>query len=181
MSSIKIVILMMVLAGWMSVGFAEDAVVTAGKKVKMDYTLTVNNDQVETSVGKKPLEFIDGDRMIIPGLERGIEGMRVGEEKIITVSPKDAYGEADPKALKEFPKNKMPTNVEPKVGMVLRATAPDGQSFPAVIAQIKGDTVILDFNHPLAGKQLTFKVKILDIQNAPPVTVAPKVVTPAIK
>ncbi len=181
MISTKITILAVVVAGWMSACFAEDAVVTAGKKVKMDYTLMVNNEQIETSVGKKPLEFIDGGRMIIPGLERGIEGMRVGEEKIITVIPKDAYGEADPRALKEFPKNKMPANVEPKVGMVLRATAPDGQSFPAVISQMKGDTVILDFNHPLAGKQLTFKVKILDIQNAPPVTAAPQVVTPAVK
>lgn len=172
MNSMKIVTLVVVLGCWMSAGFAKDETVTAGKKVKMDYTLTVDNKQIETSVGKTPLEFIDGSHLIIPGLEKGIEGMRVGEEKIVTVNPSDAYGEADPKAFKEFPKTSMPANVEPKVGMILRATAPNGQSFPAIISEIKGDKVVLNFNHPLAGKQLTFKVKILDIQNAPASLVA---------
>lgn len=162
----------MVLAGWMSVSFAEDALVAAGKKIKMDYTLTVNNEQVETSVGKQPLEFVDGDHSIIPGLEKGIEGMRVGEEKTITVEPKDAYGEADPKLFKELPKISMPANAQPKVGMVLQAQDPNGESFPAIISAIKDDKVLLDFNHPLAGKQLTFKIKILGIENVVPAAAA---------
>jgi FKBP-type peptidyl-prolyl cis-trans isomerase SlyD len=156
-----------VFLGFSSMVFAADATVVAGKKVKMDYTLTVNKEQVESSVGKEPLEFVYGDHSLIPGLEKGIEGMKVGEEKTITVDPKDAYGEIDPKAIKEFPITSLPKSPEPKIGMVLQAQAPDGETFPAVISELKGDKVILDFNHPLAGKQLTFKVKILDVSDAP--------------
>lgn len=168
MTSMKMIILVAVLIGWTSVSFADDAVVAQGKKIKMDYTLTVNNEQVETSVGKQPLEFVFGDNTIIPGLEKGIAGMKVGEEKVVSVEPKEAYGEVDPKAFKEVPKTQLPANTDPKVGMVLEAQSPDGQNFPAVISAVNGDKVTLDFNHPLAGKQLSFKVKILDITNPPP-------------
>ena len=181
MNFMKVIIAAVALLGLTSISFAADAVVAAGKQVKMDYTLTVNNEQVETSVGKQPLEFIYGDHSIIPGLEKGIEGMKVGEEKVIAVEPKDAYGEIDPKAVKEFPKSSMPATPEPKVGMVLQAQAPDGESFPAVISEIKGDKVVLDFNHPLAGKQLSFKIKIVDVTDAPakPAASAPVAAMPA--
>lgn len=177
----KKLVLMVALFGVASLSFAADAVVATGKKIKMDYTLTVNNEQVETSVGKQPLEFVYGDHSIIPGLEKGIEGMKVGEEKTLAIEPKDAYGEVDPKALREFPLSSMPKTPEPKVGMVLEAQAPDGETFPAVISEIKGDKVLLDFNHPLAGKQLTFKVKILDISDAPLAPAVSAVTAPATK
>ncbi len=147
--------------------YAADPVVTAGKQVKLDYTLTVNNQVVETSVGKIPLVYMVGDGRIIPGLAKALDGMHVGEQKLISVEPKDAYGEVDPKAFKEFPKTTMPKNIEPKVGMVLQAQAPDGSSFPTMISEIKDKTVVLDFNHPLAGKKLQFDVKILSIEDAP--------------
>ncbi len=148
---------------------AADPVVAVGKLVKLDYTLTVDGKEVETSIGKQPLQVIIGAKTIIPGLEKGLTGMRINEEKLITVDPKDAYGKADPKALKEFPKSTMPKEIEPKVGMILQAQAPDGESFPAKIAEVKGDKVVLDFNHPLAGKQLKFQVKVLGIEQAPAV------------
>jgi len=167
-------VLAIAVTGWMSVSYAEDMVVSVGKKIKLDYTLTVNKEQVETSVGKEPLEFVFGDHSVIPGMEKGIAGMKVGEEKTLTIGPKDAYGEVDPKAYKEFPKSSMPAGSVPKVGMVLEAQAPDGENFSATIFQIKGDKVVLDFNHPLAGKELTFKVKILNITNAPTPAVVEK-------
>lgn len=171
MNYLRGVILTVVFSGLMTLTFAGDVMVGAGKKIKMDYTLTVNNEVMETSVGKEPLEFVMGDHSIIPGLEKGIEGMKIGEEKVVAVDPKDAYGEVDPKGFKEFPKSKMPANAPAlKVGMVLEAQAPDGENFPAVISQVKGDSVVLDFNHPLAGKQLSFKIKILNITDAPAVT-----------
>ncbi len=147
--------------------FADDPVVGSGKKVKADYTLFVGNEQIETSIGKEPLEYIAGDETIIPGLENQMTGMHVGEEKVIVVDAKDAYGELDAKAVKEFPKASLPKEAEPKVGMVLQATAPDGEQFPAVVKEINGDKVMLDFNHPLAGKQLKFNVKVLGVENAP--------------
>ena len=147
--------------------FADDDTVAAGKLVKVDYTLTVDNKEVESSQGKQPLQFVLGTKSIIPGLEKGITGMHVGEEKIITVAPADAYGQPDVKALKEFPKTSMPKDLILKPGMVLQASAPDGNSFPATIKEIKGSTVVLDFNHPLAGKQLVFKIKIVSVEPAP--------------
>jgi FKBP-type peptidyl-prolyl cis-trans isomerase 2 len=146
--------------------FADDPVVGPGKKVTLDYTLTVDNKQLETSVGKAPLTYIVGNRNIIPGLEAQLNGMHMNEEKIVNVAAKDAYGEVDPKAFKEFPVTSLPKGMVPKVGVVLQATAPDGSRFPATISKLDGDKVELNFNHPLAGKDLTFKVKILNIENA---------------
>ena len=125
---------------------------------------------METSVGKTPLTYVVGARNIIPGLEAQLNGMHMNEEKVINVAAKDAYGDVDPKAFKEFPVTSLPKGLTPKVGMVLQATAPDGSKFPAVISELKGDKVVLNFNHPLAGKDLTFKVKILKIENAPVTT-----------
>lgn len=144
--------------------YADAPVVGVGKKVTLDYTLTVDNKQVETSVGKTPLAYVAGNRNIIPGLEAQLNGMRINEEKVINVAAKDAYGEVDPKAFKEFPITSLPKGLAPKVGMVLLASAPDGSKFPAIIAAINGDKAQLNFNHPLAGKALTFKVKILKIE-----------------
>lgn len=167
MRSVKISVLMLALALTGSSALAAEAVVALGKKVKMDYTLSVDKEQVETSVGKEPLEIIYGDRSIIPGLESAIAGMKVGEERTIDVEPKDAYGDVEPGAIKEFPKSSMPTEPPPQVGMILQAESPEGESFPAMIKEIKGDVVVMDFNHPLAGKKLTFKIKILDVSDAP--------------
>ena len=147
--------------------YADGPAVGVGKKVTLDYTLTVDNKELETSVGKTPLIYVVGNRDIIPGLEAQLNGMRMNEEKVINVASKDAYGDVDPKAFKEFPMTSLPKGVAPKVGMVLQATAPDGSKFPAVISEIKGDKVVLNFNHPLAGKALTFKVKILKIEDVP--------------
>jgi FKBP-type peptidyl-prolyl cis-trans isomerase 2 len=144
--------------------YADAPVIGAGKKVTLDYTLTVDNKQVETSVGKTPLTYVAGAHSIIPGLESQLNSMRVNEEKVIKVAAKDAYGEVDPKAFKEFPLTSLPKGMTPKVGLILQATAPDGSKFPAVISELKGDKVVLDFNHPMAGKDLTFKVKILKIE-----------------
>jgi len=147
--------------------YADDPVVGVGKKITLDYTLTVDNKEVETSVGKVPLTYLAGNRNIIPGLEAQLNGMHMNEEKVVHVAAKDAYGDVDPKAFKEFPLTSLPKTMTPKVGMILQATAPDGSKFPAVITELKADKVVLNFNHPLAGKSLTFKVKILKIENAP--------------
>jgi FKBP-type peptidyl-prolyl cis-trans isomerase 2 len=152
--------------------FADDLAVGQGKKVTVDYTLTVDNKEVETSVGKTPMSYVVGAREIIPGLESQLNGMRINEEKVVNVAAKDAYGEVDPKAFKEFPITSLPKGLAPKVGLVLQATAADGSKFPAVISEVKGDKMVVNFNHPLAGKALTFKVKVLKIETAPtaPVT-----------
>lgn len=153
--------------------YADDPVVGPGKKVTLDYTLTVDNQQVETSVGKTPLTYIVGARNIIPGLEAQLNGMHMKEEKAITVLPKDGYGDVDPKAFHDFPKTTLPKGMDPKVGMKMMATTPDGFKIQVVITAVTADKVTVNFNHPMAGKTLTFKVKILNIENAPIAPVAP--------
>jgi len=157
------ILAMGIAGGW---AWADDPVIAPGKKVTLDYTLSVDNKEVETSKGKEPLVFVYKVDTIVPGLEAALNGMHVGEEKVVEVQPKDAYGEIDPKAFKEFPRTNLPKNIKPKVGMALQAQAPDGEIFPAVIREIKADTVVLDFNHLLAGKPLKFQIKVLKIENA---------------
>lgn len=146
----------------------DDRVVKDGLMVSLDYTLKGTDGKViETSKGREPLRYIHGQKMMIPGLERELTGMKVGGQKHVTVKPEDAYGKLDPKALKEVPKDKVPPNAL-KVGAVLAETRPDGTVGPLTVRQIKEKTVVMDMNHPMAGKTLVFDVKVVDIQPAPP-------------
>ena len=146
---------------------ADDVVVAKGKKVTFDYTLTVDKQVVETTTGKKPLEFVQGEGMLIPGLEKELAGMKVGDSKTVVVKPEDGYGAVNPQLVREFDKAKLPTDMKPEKGMVLEMQDPQGQAYPCTIAEVKDKTVMLDFNHPLAGKELTFDVKISSITEAP--------------
>src|SRR5919204_6184773 len=140
--------------------------VAEGKLVSLEYTLTLDDQSVvETNVGAKPLTYTHGSHQIIPGLEKALEGMAVGDTKQVTVAPADAYGETDPKALQEVQKQLIPPEAL-KVGTRLQGKAPNGQMVYPLVSEIKDDTVVLDFNHPLAGKTLHFDVKVLDVQQA---------------
>ncbi|MGE5215512.1 MAG: FKBP-type peptidyl-prolyl cis-trans isomerase [Chloroflexota bacterium] len=157
-----------------------DLVVKDGLMVSLEYTLKSPDGKVlETSKGREPLKYIHGQKMMIPGLERELTGMKVGAEKHVTVKPEDAYGKIDPNAVHEFPKEKIPANAL-KVGAVLAARSPDGTVVPMTVREIKEKTVVMDLNHPMAGKTLVFDVKVVDIQPAPQVPAPPaKAATPA--
>lgn len=145
-----------------------DRVVKDGMLVSFDYTLKGTDGKlIESSKGKEPLKYVHGQRMMIPGLEKELAGMKVGGEKHITVKPEDAYGPVDSKAFQEIPKEKIPVNGL-KVGAVLAAKSPEGQIVPMRVHEIKEKTVVIDMNHPMAGKTLVFDVKVVDIQPAPP-------------
>jgi len=142
--------------------------VTEGKNVSLEYTLTLDDKSVvESNVGKQPLTYTHGTRQILPGLEKALEGLAVGDTKEVTVAPADGYGEEDPNALQEVQKQLVPPNAL-VVGARLQGKTPDGQMIYPRVAEIKDDTVVLDFNHPLAGKILHFDVKILDIKQEQP-------------
>ncbi len=149
--------------------YAQDVKVEKGKIVKFDYTLKVDGKEVESSAGKEPLSYSQGIGEIIPGLETALEGMKVGEQKNVKVEPKDAYGDVIKDAVKEIPNTSFPKDFVPTVGMVVDISDGKGMSAPAVIAEVKESSVMVDFNHPLAGKTLEFDVKIVDIQDAPAV------------
>ena len=144
--------------------WAKAAKIEDGKKVQFDYTLKVDDEIIDTSEGRKPLEYVHGSGAIIPGLAAELKGMKVGEEKSITIAPEQAYGMMDPRALKEIPRTSFPEDFDLKIGMVLEAQSPEGQTIPGIVWALKDDSIVLNFNHPLAGKTLNFDVKIVAIE-----------------
>ena len=142
--------------------------VTEGKLVSLEYTLQLDDKSVvESNVGAEPLTYTHGSRQLIPGLEKALEGLAVGDTKEVTVAPAEGYGEQDPNALQEVQKQLIPPDAL-KVGARLQGKTPNGRTVYPRVAEIKDDTVVLDFNHPLAGKTLHFAVKILDIKQDQP-------------
>jgi len=137
--------------------------VAKGKMISLEYTITLDDNQVvETTVGKAPVTYTQGAHQIVRGVETAVEGMLVGEAKHVIVTPEDGYGVRDLTALHELPKQKVPEDI--KVGMKLRGKDPNGRIVQPTVKEIKDHTVLLDFNHPLAGKTLYFDVKVIDVQ-----------------
>lgn len=139
--------------------------VKKGDKVKIEYTGTLDDGTVFDSSEKhgKPLEIEIGAGQVIKGFENAIMGMKKGEEKEITLQPSDAYGEPNPQLIKKVHKEQLPKEPEPKPGMILVIALPDGRKFPAMIKSVDNEEVTIDLNHPLAGKTLHFKIKVVEI------------------
>ena len=133
-----------------------------GSKVKFDYTLTVDGKTADTSAGRGPLEYVHGAGHIIPGLEEELTGMKVGDKKTVKVSPEKGYGKVLPEAIRRVPKEAIGGAENLKVGDMVGASN-EGHTFRAVVKEITDKEVVLDFNHPLAGKDLTFDVEIKEI------------------
>ena len=140
--------------------------VSNGKQVSLEYTMKLDDQSVvDSNVGGEPLKVTQGKHELVPGLEKALEGMAAGEKKNVTVAPPEAYGTLDPKAFQEVDKNMVPTDSR-KVGTQLEGTTSDGRKVFPRISEVKNETIVLDFNHPLAGKTLHFDVKVLDIAQA---------------
>jgi FKBP-type peptidyl-prolyl cis-trans isomerase 2 len=139
--------------------------IKTGSNVKIDYVGSLEDGTVfdDSSKHGQPLEFEVGKGMIIPGFEKAIIGMKKGEEKSIHLEPCDAYGDVNPEATKKIPKEHLPKGQEPQVGMVLLINLPNGMQLPARITEVTPTEVTIDLNHPLAGKCLNFKIKVVDI------------------
>jgi FKBP-type peptidyl-prolyl cis-trans isomerase SlyD len=137
-----------------------------GSIVSIQYTLTDDaGNVIESNVGKEPLTYVQGAGQIVKGLEREMNGLKIGDQKRVEVKPQDGYGVPDPKALQEVLREKIPPEAQ-HVGAMLMTKAPDGRAIPMRVQELKDKTVIVDFNHPLAGKTLTFDIKVTDIKAA---------------
>lgn len=136
-----------------------------GDTVQVEYTGSFEDGTVFDSSEKhgKPLEFEIGKGMIIPGFEKAVMEMKKGEEKEITLKSSEAYGDHNPKLIRKIPRENIPKNQEPKPGMVLVMGLPNGQQVPAKIKEVTDKEVTLDLNHPLAGKNLKFKIKLVGV------------------
>jgi FKBP-type peptidyl-prolyl cis-trans isomerase SlyD len=132
--------------------------------VSMEYTLQVDNEEIDSSKGQDPLQFLAGHGNIISGLEREMMGMKVGDSKDVVIQPADAYGEFDDQAYMDVPRKDFPTDMEIEEGSELTVRDDSGQSRYARIEAIDGDTVRLNFNHPLAGDELYFNVKVVGLR-----------------
>lgn len=143
--------------------YAEEAAIRNGSKVAFDYVLTVEDKVVDSTQAKGPFEYTQGEGNLITGLTKQLEGMKKGDEKIVEVKPEEAYGNPDPAGIREIPLSSMPADIKPEVGIILQMQDESGQTFPAKITEIKKDSIMIDLNHPLAGKTLTFKVKIVSV------------------
>ncbi|MBI3595532.1 MAG: peptidylprolyl isomerase [Nitrospirae bacterium] len=143
---------------------AKPITVSAGEEISIEYTLKLEDKTtVDSNVGGEPFKFIQGEHQIITGLETALEGLKVGDTKTIKVKPEDGYGEVDPNAVQEVEKSRIPPEAM-VIGTPLEGTDPSGHPIHARVREIKEKTVVLDLNHPLAGKTLLFDVKILGIQ-----------------
>ena len=145
---------------------AEMIKVDDGQVISMHYTLHVDGQVVDSSEGSEPLQFIQGMGHIVPGLEHQLYDMKVGDSKKVIVAPKDGYGEADAEAFMDVPRNSFPPNVPMKVGVELELRDQADHPVFARIESVDDANVRLNMNHPLAGKELHFDVKIADIRQA---------------
>jgi FKBP-type peptidyl-prolyl cis-trans isomerase 2 len=137
--------------------------VEKGNKLKVEYTGTLEDGTVFDSSEKhgQPLEFEVGTGQLIKGFDEGVIGMEKGEEKEITIPADQAYGQPRDELVQKVPKDKLPEDI--KEGALLISKLPNGQQIPAKIIKIEDKEVTVDLNHPLAGKTLKFKVKVLEI------------------
>jgi FKBP-type peptidyl-prolyl cis-trans isomerase SlyD len=134
--------------------------------VSLDYTLRLADGQVvDTSSGREPLEFLQGHSQIVSGLEQALYGMYVGDEKNVVVQPEDGYGARNPDAFQEVPMNVFPSDIDLEPGMGLQLMDDSGELMLAFVAEVRPESVLLDFNHPLAGTILHFDVKVADLRH----------------
>ncbi|MCC5963807.1 MAG: peptidylprolyl isomerase [Rhodobacteraceae bacterium] len=138
---------------------------TAGNTVQIHYTGTLNDGSVfDSSEGREPLEFELGSGTIIPGLDSAIDGMAEGEQKTVTIPSAEAYGEYQPQACQDVPREQFPDDIPLEPGTRLQMQTPEGRAIPVTITEVKQEAVTLDANHPLAGQDLTFAVEIVSVR-----------------
>jgi peptidylprolyl isomerase len=145
-------------------------IVKKGDTVTVEYEGRFETGEVfdSTSHGdhSHPLTFKAGNSEVVKGFDQAVLGMKKGEEKEITIKPEDAYGQPNPKLLQKLPRSKLPKGQEPKPGLILMLRSQSGHQIPAKITEVDDKDITLDLNHPLAGKTLIFKIKLVDIKTA---------------
>ena len=138
--------------------------VQKGAVVSMDYKLTVDGEVLDSSDDAGPLQFLAGYDNIVPGLEREMMGMKIGDSKDVVVTPEDGYGEFDEEGFMDVPRSEFPNDMEIEEGVELNVTDEEGQNQYARVESVADETVRLDFNHPLAGAELHFNVKVVALR-----------------
>ena len=145
-----------------------------GDNVKVHYHgKLVDGTTFDSSEGREPLAFKLGSGMVIKGFDDGITGMVVGEKKTINIPFMDAYGPVEQERIMEFPRDQFPAEMVPELGMPLQMSDRSGNVIPVVIVEIKEEVVMLDANHPLAGKDLAFDIELVEIEGGKGIIIMP--------
>lgn len=136
-----------------------------GDTVKVHYTGSLDDGTVfDSSLEREPLEFTLGAGQVVPGFENGVVGMDIDETKTVNIPCQDAYGEHNPAQIIEIGRDQIPADMKIEEGMQLQMMADDGQALLVTVAELTDETVKLDANHMLAGKDLTFEIKLVEIK-----------------
>jgi len=138
--------------------------VKTGDTVRIHYTGTLaDGTTFDSSEGREPLEFTVGSGEIIPGLDAALPGMAEGDKKTVDIPADQAYGQPDPNAKQAVPRDDIPDDIPLDIGTQLQVQTPQGQVMPVTVAEVTEAEVILDANHPLAGRDLTFAIEVVSV------------------
>ncbi len=141
----------------------QERAVAAGDQIKVNYVGSFDNGEVfDTSEGREPLEFTVGGEQVIAGFDRAVVGLKPGESCKVVVAPEDGYGEHVPEMVVTIERQQIPDNDKLVLGSMLEVGMEDGQSLEVQVVELSDETVVLDGNHPLAGKELHFEIELLD-------------------
>jgi len=136
-----------------------------GSEVLMHFTLSLADGTVaDTTREGEPLRFVMGDGTLIEGLELVLYGLKVGDQQCLSIGPRDAFGFPDEENIHTMPRSEFPAEMQLEPGMIISFSTPSGQEIPGAIQDVKGDEVVVDFNHPLAGHEVIFDVEILEVK-----------------
>ncbi|HEX9593221.1 MAG TPA: peptidylprolyl isomerase [bacterium] len=136
----------------------------SGDTVRIHYSgFLMDGTIFDSSLEGEPLEFTLGDGTVIPGFEDGVLGMEEGEERTLAIPPVRAYGDRDEDLVATVDLGQIPPEIEPVVGSILQITSQDGEVSNVIITELTDTTITLDGNHPLAGQELIFEVKLLGV------------------
>ncbi len=145
-----------------------DQIAKKGDKVSIEYEGSLGDGTVfdNSKSHDKPFQFIVGSGQVIPGFDKAVIGMKLMEQKTITLQPTEAYGEINQKLTHKVLRSGLPPEPEPKPGMgLMMGGGPGGSARRAMITEVTKEYIVIDMNHPLAGKALTFKIKLIKISN----------------
>jgi FKBP-type peptidyl-prolyl cis-trans isomerase SlyD len=140
--------------------------ISDGKVVSLAYRLSVDGEEIAAMDVNDPMEYLHGAQNIVPGLETALEGKQVGDKFSVTLLPEDAYGDYDDEDIETIDRGDIPDADQLEVGMVVEVEDPDGYAYMAHVKEITTDSVVLDFNPPLAGKTLTYDVEVVGLRVA---------------
>jgi FKBP-type peptidyl-prolyl cis-trans isomerase SlyD len=140
--------------------------IAEGVVVSMTYVLTVDGEEVGRANAEEPLEYLHGAENIVPGLEAALDGKAVGDKVNVTVPPEDAYGYYDEDEVDEFDLEDIPGGEALEPGMMVEVEDDDGFIYTGTVMEVTEDSIVVDFNPPLAGKTLTFDVQVVGLREA---------------